>query len=156
TCAPQETDARMRAFLRPRAAVLIGSLPALALFAAWVVARIGAPAEIEYGAAWKAWGPLLSASNLSFKSFSQNREQLLDVLANQLRDGSDRYPLYAALSVAALSVVLGWFPAARAARDAEGPVERWRMLALAAIALGLYFALPFDIRGYMYYLNTRY
>ena len=30
------------------------------------------------------------------------------------------------------------------------------MLGLAAIALALYFLLPFDIRGYVYYLNTRY
>jgi hypothetical protein len=30
------------------------------------------------------------------------------------------------------------------------------MAILAAIALAMYFALPFDIRGYMYYLNTRF
>jgi hypothetical protein len=30
------------------------------------------------------------------------------------------------------------------------------MLGLAAIALALYFTLPFDIRGYVYYLNTRF
>jgi hypothetical protein len=38
----------------------------------------------------------------------------------------------------------------------EGKVARWRLPALAGLALLLYFALPFDIRGYMYYLNTRY
>jgi hypothetical protein len=38
----------------------------------------------------------------------------------------------------------------------EGPIARWRIVGLMALAMILYFALPFDIRGYMYYLNTRY
>lgn len=38
----------------------------------------------------------------------------------------------------------------------EGPIARWRIVGLAALAVILYLALPFDIRGYMYYLNTRY
>jgi len=38
----------------------------------------------------------------------------------------------------------------------EGAFERWRIAGLLAIALLGFFALPFDIRGYMYYLNTRY
>jgi hypothetical protein len=38
----------------------------------------------------------------------------------------------------------------------EGPIARWRIVGLAALAITLYLALPFDIRGYMYYLNTRY
>ncbi|RKI45010.1 hypothetical protein D7X55_37895, partial [Corallococcus sp. AB049A] len=38
----------------------------------------------------------------------------------------------------------------------EGVVARWRMLGLGLLALALYFLLPFDIRGYVYYLNTRY
>jgi hypothetical protein len=38
----------------------------------------------------------------------------------------------------------------------EGLVARWRIVGLAALGVTLYFALPFDIRGYMYYLNTRY
>ncbi len=38
----------------------------------------------------------------------------------------------------------------------EGPFVRWRIAGLAALAVILYLALPFDIRGYMYYLNTRY
>jgi hypothetical protein len=56
--------------------------------------------------------------------------------------------------------VLGWaltrWPAAREALPSEGPIERFRLLGLGLLALGLYFALPFDIRGYMYYLNTRF
>ncbi len=38
----------------------------------------------------------------------------------------------------------------------EGPIARWRIVGLMALAVILYLALPFDIRGYMYYLNTRY
>ena len=38
----------------------------------------------------------------------------------------------------------------------EGPVARFRIVGLTALAALLYLALPFDIRGYMYYLNTRY
>jgi hypothetical protein len=38
----------------------------------------------------------------------------------------------------------------------EGPIARWRIVGLAALGFVLFFALPFDIRGYMYYLNTRY
>ncbi len=38
----------------------------------------------------------------------------------------------------------------------EGPIARWRIVGLTALAVTLYLALPFDIRGYMYYLNTRY
>jgi hypothetical protein len=142
-------------FFPPRAAGLVSMAPALTLFGIWVVGRIGAPSEIEYGAPWKAWGPMLSAANLSFKSFAQNRADLADVLANQLRDGSDRYPLYAVLAIALASLALSRFPSARGG-SAEHPLERWRMLALGALALGLYFELPFDIRGYIYYLNTRY
>jgi hypothetical protein len=40
--------------------------------------------------------------------------------------------------------------------EKRSPAERFRPLGLAALALLLYFALPFDIRGYMYYLNTRF
>jgi len=146
---------RWRALLAVRVPSLLAALPAAVLFAVWVVGRVGQPTEVEYGAPWKAWGPLLSSSNLSFKSFTQNREEFFAVLANMLRDGSDRYALYAVGIAAAAAVVLGAWPAMRQATG-EGPIERWRILGLGAIALALYFLLPFDIRGYMYYLNTRY
>src|SRR5262249_49899240 len=144
-----------RELLAVRVPSLLAALPAAVLFAVWVVGRVGQPTEVEYGAPWKAWGPLLSSSNLSFKSFAQNRDELFAVLANMLRDGSDRYALYAVGIAAAAAVVLGAWPAIRQATG-EGPIERWRILGLGAIALSLYFLLPFDIRGYMYYLNTRY
>ncbi len=161
TRAPDDAaDARLsgkwlRSWLAARAAGLVATIPAIALFGIWVVGRVGEPADVEYGAPWKAWGPLLSPSNLSFKSFAQNRDELFVVLANVLRDGSDRYALYAVAIVAVAAVLLGSIPRTRNV-SAEGTVERWRIFALAVITLALYFALPFDIRGYMYYLNTRY
>jgi hypothetical protein len=133
---------------------LVSVVPGVALFLVWVVGRVGAPAEIAPGQPWRAWGPMLSAQNLSFKSFAQNRAELFSVLANQLRDGSDRWGMYLAFGVAALAVVLAL--AGQRAPSREGPIERWRMLALSLVALALYFTLPFDIRGYVYYLNTRF
>jgi hypothetical protein len=154
TRVPEDASARgLAARLRPRLPALAGVVPGVALFFLWVVLRLGEPAEVEAGAPWKAWGPMLSPQNLATKSFAQNRAELFQVLANLLRDGSDQWPLYAVGAVAACAVVLG---VVRAAPRTEGPVERWRMPGLALLALALFFLLPFDIRGYIYYLNTRY
>jgi hypothetical protein len=43
-----------------------------------------------------------------------------------------------------------------AQRGDEGSIARWRIVGLVALAFVALFCLPFDIRGYMYYLNTRY
>jgi hypothetical protein len=146
----------LRGLLAPRLPALAGVGPGVALCLAWVGLRLGEPAQVEVGAPWKAWGPMLSPQNLAWKSLAQNREELPAVLANVLRDGSDRWALGAAAAVAALAWgAAALLPAARGA-GGEGPVARWRLPALGALALGLYFLLPFDIRGYMYYLNTRY
>jgi hypothetical protein len=154
TPVPEDTGARgLAARLRPRLPALVGVVPGVGLFLSWVVLRLGQPSEVEVGAPWKAWGPLLSPQNLAWKGFAQNRAELLDVLANLLRDGSDRWPLYAVGAVAVGAGVLGLV---RGAPSGEGSVARFRMGGLALLALGLYFLLPFDIRGYVYYLNTRY
>jgi hypothetical protein len=139
-----------------RRLALASVIPGAALFLIWVVGRLGEPTEIKFGAPWKAWGPLLSSQNLFFKSLEQNREEFFQVLANMLRNGADRYGLYAALAVGVVGVALGLIPQAREKAPSEGPVARFRLLFLGLIALGLYFLLPFDIRGYMYYLNTRF
>jgi len=143
----------LAARLRPRLPALLGVVPGVGLFLAWVVLRLGQPSEVEAGAPWKAWGPMLSPQNLAWKGFAQNRAELLDVLANLLRDGSDRWPLYAVGLVAVGALVLGFV---RRAPSTEGPVARWRLVGLLVLALGCFFLLPFDIRGYIYYLNTRY
>jgi hypothetical protein len=70
------------------------------------------------------------------------------------------FPLARTAIVAlALLAAIGWVGSWLTAREKEtleGPLARWRVVGLAALALILLFALPFDIRGYMYYLNTRY
>lgn len=188
---------------RGRVFALLGVLPGVVLFIAWVGLRVGEPAEIAPGQPWKSWGPMLSAENLAWKGFAQNREELIPVLGNMLRDGSDatapQLSLVIALMVtmAALALRAKALPPLRLVTLATlalvfamalrwsfgsthetsvplllmslagvglvialvGSVENlphFRVWALAGLALALYFALPFDIRGYMYYLNTRY
>lgn len=154
TRVPEDGEARgFQARLKPRLPALAGVAPGVALFLGWVALRLGEPTEIAPGQPWKAWGPLLSPENLAYKSFEQNRNEFLHVLANLFHDGSDRWPLHAVGAVALGSLVLGL--ALRGPRP-EGPVARFRLLGLGLIALALYFLLPFDIRGYIYYLNTRY
>jgi hypothetical protein len=140
--------------LRARAPALLSVLPGVAIFLVWGAGRLLAPAEVAEGAPWKAWGPLFSERNLAFKSFAQNVEEFPRVLANQLRDGSDRWALLAVtvLWLAALVAVLAGVRGT--VRDA-GPA-RLRVWGLGLLALLLYFCLPFDIRGAIYYLNTRY
>ncbi|MDQ3266428.1 MAG: hypothetical protein M3Y59_22725 [Myxococcota bacterium] len=147
--------AGLQGWLRPRAAALLGVIPSVVLFLLWVGLRLGEPTEVEQGAPWKAWGPMLSPQNLAFKPFSQNLAELFSVLANQLQDGSDRWPLYAVGAVAACALLLAvsqW----RLPSGGWGWVESLRMPGLALLALLLFFTLPFDIRGFSYYLNTRY
>jgi hypothetical protein len=146
-------DATRRA-LRPRLPAMLSTLPAVLLFAVWGAGRLLAPAEVEEGAPWKAWGPLLSERNLVFKPLRQNLQEFTEVLANLLRDGGDRWGLRAVAAVAMVSVAL-WLAGQRSS-SREGPVERWRLPGLAVLAGLLFLLLPFDVRGAVYYLNTRY
>ncbi|HSP19396.1 MAG TPA: hypothetical protein VLQ79_07780 [Myxococcaceae bacterium] len=146
-------DATGRA-LRPRVPALLSTVPAVLLFGVWGAGRLLAPAEVEEGAPWKAWGPLLSAQNLSFKPLRQNVEEFPEVLANLLRDGGDRWALRAVAAIAVVALAL-WLAGHRSA-SREGRVERWRLAGLAVLAGLLFLVLPFDIRGAVYYLNTRY
>ncbi len=142
-----------KARINERAAALWGVVPGVLLFLAWVGLRFGQPAEIAPGQPWKSWGPLLSPENLAYKSFAQNKAEFIPTLSGMLRDGSDALAVNLAFGLAGLAVGA----ALVTGRDTrEGPIARWRLVGLAALAVGLYFALPFDIRGYMYYLNTRY
>jgi hypothetical protein len=103
---------------------------------------------------------MLSEQNLGYKSFDQNLHDLIEpkelsfpMLAGALHDGSDQYAVRLAFLIALALTVIALV---QRAPEGEGRVARFRMLGLFAIAIGLFFALPFDIRGYMYYLNTRY
>ncbi|HZJ55466.1 MAG TPA: hypothetical protein VFD38_15105 [Myxococcaceae bacterium] len=138
----------------PRLPAVLSTLPAVAVFGIWGAGRLLAPAEVEEGAPWKAWGPLLSERNLASKPLRQNLDEFPEVLANLLRDGSDRWGLRAVVAVAAVALVL-WIAGQRS-QPREGSLERWRLPGLAVLAGGLYLLLPFDIRGAVYYLNTRY
>jgi len=151
TRVPEEGPSRP---LRPRLPAVLSTIPAVLLFAVWGAGRLLAPAEVEEGAPWKAWGPLLAERNLSFKPLRQNLDEFLDILANLTRDGSDRWGLRAVVAVAAIALVL-WVAGQRGTHR-EGPVERWRLPGLALLAGLLFLVLPFDIRGAVYYLNTRY
>ena len=151
TRAPEDGPGRS---LRGRLPALLATVPAVVLFGVWGAGRLLAPTEVEVGAPWKAWGPLLSERNLAFKPLRQNLDEFLDVLANLLRDGSDRWGLRAVGAVAGGALVL-WL-AGRRSTPREGRVERWRLPGLAVLAGLLFLLLPFDIRGAVYYLNTRY
>ena len=154
TRVPEDSEARdWRSRLKARVPALLGVAPGVVLFLGWAALRLAEPAEIAPGQPWKAWGPLLSEQNLATKSFEQNRDELFQVLANLFHDGSDRWPLYAVGAVALAGLVLSLV---FRSPSPEGPVARFRLLGLGLIALLLYFVLPFDIRGYIYYLNTRY
>ena len=145
---------RERGWVRPRLPAVLGTLPAVLLFAVWGAGRLLAPTEVEAGAPWKAWGPLLSAANVSFKPVGQNVDEFPRVLANLLHDASDRWGLRAVVVIAVVAIGLwlgGWREPGR-----EWGIERWRMVGLALIAGALFLFLPFDIRGAVYYLNTRY
>lgn len=160
-------------WVRPRLSALLGVVPGVLLFIAWFGGRLGQKVEIAPGQPWKAWGPMFSPQNLGWKGpvqspapfqevlwshVRQNARELPEVLANMLRDHGDRAVLFAVALVAFVALVLATaFRKTRGAPERrEGPVERWRMLGLGVIALSMFFLLPFDIRGYVYYLNTRY
>jgi len=143
-----------RGWWRPRLPAVLSALPAVALFAVWGAGRLLAPTPVEEGAPWKAWGPLFSERNVVSKPLAQNLDEFPRLLANLLRDGSDRWGLRAVTAVALLGLVL--WGVGRRAPWREGGVERWRLPGLAVIAFALFLALPFDIRGAVYYLNSRY
>lgn len=157
-----------------RVPALAGVVPGVLLFVLWVGLRVGQPQEIAPGQPWRSWGPMLSKENLGWKSFDQNvaefasvprggsiTEVSFPILAGMAPDGSDQRGVRLTFALAFAATVLGAWLALRSGKffaqpQEEGPIARWRIVGLAVLAVVLYLALPFDIRGYMYYLNTRY
>jgi hypothetical protein len=145
---------------RARLPALLGVVPGVLLFLTWVGLRLGRPQEIAPGQPWKAWGPMLSEQNLAWKPFAHNladlfqiRELQFPILAGMTHDGADQHAVRLVFLIAAAAWLLALI---KGGERQEGPIARFRMLGLFLLALALFFALPFDIRGYMYYLNTRY
>lgn len=145
--------ARLRSFLGARRGALVAVLPSLGLLWLWVASRLRHPPEIAPGQPWKSWGPMLSAQNLSFVPFRQNFDEFLPTLSGMLRSGADRVAVIGSFSIAVAAVV--WWLCAQWQRR-PAPIADCRLVGLAITALTLYFVLPFDIHGVMYYLNTRY
>ena len=75
------------------------------------------------------------------------------VLAAFTTSGNDRW---AVMFVFAVALFLSLIGRESRAADPTPALERSRMVTLLVVALGFYFLLPFDIHGYMYYLNRRY
>ncbi len=137
-----------------RRRALLAITPAVLLFSVWSLGRLGEQPDVAPGEPWKAWGPLLSEQNLSFYPWRQNLSQLGTLLANGLPDGRDSYvvPLMGAVAIA--SLVLGL--AFRGDSSPQPLGARARGVLLAALALALFLFMPFDVRGYMYYVNYRF
>ena len=174
TSTPRSSDAGLMGWLKPRVYALASVVPGVAMFFVWIGTRLGAPTEIAPGEPWKAWGPMFSPQNLGWKSgaqppadastleafiymarqsFDQNVAEFVPTLSGLLSDGADQLAVKVAFGLAIAGAVLA-FVTGRA--NVDGALSRFRIVGLAVLALALFFALPFDIRGYMYYLNTRY
>jgi hypothetical protein len=137
-----------------RIRAVVAVLPATLMFASYSIGRLGEKPDIAPGEPWKAWGPIFSAANLSFYPWKDNWNKLSELLANGFRDGDEKHivTLLLILGAAALVGALVWKPVEPWGK----PQERARGPLLALVALGMFLFLPFDIRGYIYYVNYRF
>lgn len=134
-----------------RLRALAALLPGVLVFLAWLAAGVHRGRQVgAEGEAWKAAGPLLDSRNFVFLSFETKAKELFPLLSNGFWDWADRPPLIAWLVVVALLAAV-----TLATRDSGRRFDP-RPLLMFALALGCYFLLPFDIRGYMYMLSPRY
>ncbi len=131
------------------------ALPGVLFFGIYSIGRLGDKPDVAPGAPWHAWGPILSKQNLSFSPPGANWDKLPELLANGFQDKSDRPVVTWLVAALVLTVV-----ASMIAKPTEKPGSTWparlRGAALAALALAMFLYLPFDIRGYIYYLNWRF
>lgn len=157
TRVPEDRPAwSLAGWFRPRLAALAAVAPGALTAVGWLAFRLSHPTEVAAGAPGKAWGPLLSQANLAYETFPRTVRALWWLPANMLRDASDRLGLHAVLTTAALAVLAALFAGRRGRPADESRLERARPAGLTAIAFGLFFALPIDIRGYMYYVGPRF
>ena len=131
------------------------ALPGALIFAIYSIGRLGDKPDVAPGAPWHAWGPILSKQNLSFNTVEKNWAQLPELLANGFKDNADRPVVTWLVAAALLTIVASLISKPKEAPGATWPA-RLRGVALAALALVMFLYLPFDIRGYIYYLNFRF
>jgi len=136
--------------------VLLGLAPAALAGAGWLALRLRHPTEVAYGVPGKAWGPLLSWANLPYDPFADRLASLWQLPANLFQDGSDRWGLHVASALALFAVFIASLTARQRQHSAESWPERSRLVGLSALGFALVFAMPRDIRGYMYYVAPRF
>lgn len=139
--------------LKARKWALLAVTPGVALFLVWVGLRVGEPTEIAPGVPWKARGAIFSSENMDFRTLGQNLAEAWRLPANMLMDSSDRLGFNAALLVCGIGILLAL---RQSVVEQKIPKPSLRLVVLAALAWTLFFVLPFDVHGYMYYLNSRY
>lgn len=159
---------------RARVPALISVSPGVLIFLIWFGLRLSHPAEIAPGQPWKAWGPMFSEQNVAWKTPEQNLSEFVTipkspggglnfgdtyfpVLAGMVPDGSDQRAVRLVFLIALGAVIARLAQLRSGASDTqEGKVARWRIVALAGLAFALLFLTPWDIRGFVYSMNTRY
>jgi hypothetical protein len=142
--------------LRARVVPVLGVVPGLIAAVAWAFGLGSRPEQVQWGVPHQVWGPLLSPANLDFIPAGESLSAIPWLLANNLRDGSDRLGLYAASCVAILAVFARFFSSAPERQPRREWYERIRGPGLVAIALGLFLWLPLNVHGRIYYLSPRF
>jgi hypothetical protein len=139
---------------RRRLRALAALAPGAALFCVWLFSGVAKGRELGApGEPWKAAAPLLNRANFVFDPIQGKVARLVELLSNGFWSYADRPAIWGLLAVAALAAAL----AVVGRRPSGGPLlTRLRPALLAALALGYYLALPFDVNGYMYYIYPRY
>ncbi len=153
-----------QSWLKPRVAALVGVVPSVVQFGAWLLFRFNQSAPGWLGAPPKGLGEAISLRNMWFLPLQENLSQIASfasgelrfpALAGMLRNGGDEIAMRLVLLVAFLSIAIGWWER-RGERIRAHSLEDYRMLGLALLTLVLYFALPFTINGFIEHLNRRF
>lgn len=142
--------------LRARLPALVSLLPCLLAGCLWVIALLLKPPLATPGAPATALEPLLSSGALRFETFGTNLTSIPWLLANMMQDGSDAWGLWAVAAVGALAVLVRASQRHRPQAGRTPLPDTLRPYGLCAIAFVLYFALPVDVQGRIYALNTRF
>lgn len=160
---------------RFRIPALISVSPGVVIFLIWIGIRLSHPSEIAPGQPWKAWGPMFSKENVAWKTAEQNLNEFVTVpkdpqtgarnygeivfpvLAGMVPDGTDQRAPRLVFLIAIAAVIARLAQLRAGSNDTqEGKFARWRIVGLTALAFALLFLTPWDIRGFVYSMNTRY